>query len=99
MAHAVVWKYVSAEGEVRVLTGHPGAFCATEGEALEEGLRISQELQGYSLIPLVVAETDEDLGDVILNCEEIYLGPEDDDEIFYDISSLPQWACHNWWPL
>lgn len=99
MAHAVIWHYTDSEGEVKVLMGHPGAFPLTEEEAKEEGRRIIQGLESYNLKPLCIAETDEDIHEDILECEEIYLGPEDDDEIFYDISNLGRWACRDWWPL
>lgn len=99
MAYTVVWKYTDSEGETRVLVGHPGAFSQDSNDACEEGRRVAAALPGVAIEPLVVVETDKDLDEDIYECPEIYLGPEDDDQLFYAVDGLGRWATQPWWPL
>lgn len=98
MAHTVIWKYTDQEGDTKVLVGHPGAFSTDEADAVNEAKQIMTALQGVALAPLAVVETDEDIAEDVYACEEVYLGPEDDDQLFYDISGLGKWAKQKWWP-
>jgi hypothetical protein len=98
MGYAVIWKYVDKDGDTKVLTGHPGAFGKDEQEAITEGQKVHEALTGYDLTPLAVAQTDADIDEDIYACEELYLGPDDGDEIFYDVSVMGKWQSQPWWP-
>lgn len=99
MAHTVIWKYTDSEGEVKVLVGHPGAFAQDAAGAVQEGRDVAESLPGVALEPLAVVETDRDVDDDIYDCPELYLGPEDNDQLFYVVDSMGKWASQPWWPL
>lgn len=99
MAHTVVWKYVDSDGETHVLMGHPGAYGKGEEDAMDQARTMREHLGEVNLEPLCIMETDADIDEDIYQCDEIYLGAEDDDELFYNVSTMGRWANQKWWPL
>lgn len=98
MPFAVVWKYEDSEGETKVLVGHPGAYGSTQDDALKAARLTAANLPGEKLEPLAVVQTDEDVDEDIYACEEVYLGEEPEDELFYDITAMGLWSRQAWWP-
>jgi hypothetical protein len=101
MAHAIIWKYTDQEGNVRVLTGQPATFAATDQEAVSNAKLTLEKMNGTGqrLQPLCVVETDGDFHEDVYARPELDLGPEEDYEIFYDISDMHRWQRREWWPL
>ncbi len=99
MTYATIWKYVDNEGETRILAGHPGAYPETDDEAVADGKRVMETLSAYNIEPVVILTTTEDLDNDIYDCEEVYVGPDDDDEMFFDVSGIGRLQKEEWWPL
>lgn len=104
MPSGIFWLYTNDNNEDRVLIGHPGAFTDTPEEAIADGRRVLETVgTDAKLRPAGVGQFSSlELGsitdDVTANCEEIYLGP-DEDEIFYDVTDKRDWATKEGWPL
>ena len=98
MSFGIVWQYQSPDG-VRVICGHPGAFCDKPEEAKDQGRTMLVALKSEPVLPLCTIEIRQDTMDkIVADCEEIYLG--DDEDIFYDVTDLKgtNWDKQSWWP-
>jgi hypothetical protein len=100
MTFGIFWQYTCPKNGTRVLTGHPAAFSDTSNDAVTEGRKIAVNVAEEPITPLCVVETDKDGEDAIYTCDEVYLGDngQGEDEMFFDVTDLPNWAGQPWWP-
>ncbi len=98
--HSIFWLYTSPTNGTRVLAGHPGAYSDTADEAVAAGRTVAANVEGEPIRPLCVVQTDGEAEDAIYSCEELYINEDDDgrEEMFYDVTDLPNWAGQPWWP-
>lgn len=98
--YSVFW-LLQKQGGAQVLAGHPGAFSESDADAVAQGQQVLANVKHEPVRPLAVVQTTEEDDEAIYTCEEVYLGGQDNEdleEMFFDVTSLPNWQAAPWWP-